>query len=67
MFQFLLNIFLFTVCVSARNDLIETFLRTLDSPLSSLPYSKAAEAFHVFIPWIVLWIDYDAFFFLYFG
>ena len=47
MLTLLLNTILLALCVSAKSDLVDTFLRTMDSPLSSLSYADATDCFHV--------------------
>lgn len=47
MLTLLLHSLLLALCVSAKSDLVDTFLRTLESPLSSLSYADAVNSFHV--------------------
>lgn len=47
MLTLLLHSLLLALCVSAKSDLVDTFLRTLESPLSSLSYADAVDSFHV--------------------
>lgn len=57
MLTLLLHSLLLALCVSAKSDLVDTFLRTMDSPLSSLSYADAVDSFHVVLMIAVWEID----------